>query len=106
RKVLEARASVFQADSSAMKDDDGHVPWLADAKADRKWDFWDRYRRYLLTVSKLPTQVVRRLDQSTDDVLGELEDPQREGVWRRTGLVIGQVQSGKTGQFIGLAAKA
>ena len=106
RKVLEARASVFQADSSALKNDEGHVPWLADAKVDRKWDFWDRYRRYLLSVSKLPTQVVRRLDQSTDDVLGELEDPQRVGVWRRTGLVIGQVQSGKTGQFIGLAAKA
>lgn len=106
QKVIEARASVFQADSSAMTNEEGHVPWLADAKADRKWDFWDRYRRYLLSVSKLPTQVVRRLDQSTDDVLGELEDPQREGVWRRTGLVIGQVQSGKTGQFIGLAAKA
>lgn len=106
RKVLEARATVFQADSSAIKDDEGHVPWLADAKAGRTWDFWDRYQRYLLSVSKLPPQVVRRLNQSTDDVLGELEDPQREGVWRRTGLVIGQVQSGKTGQFIGLAAKA
>ncbi|MET9783960.1 Z1 domain-containing protein [Nocardiopsis alba] len=106
RKALESRASVFQANSSALTNDEGHVPWLSDAKGDREWHFWDRYRRFLLNQSKLPLQVVRRLDQSTDDVLGGLEDPRRQGSWRRTGLVIGQVQSGKTGQFIGLAAKA
>ncbi|KJY36960.1 endonuclease [Streptomyces sp. NRRL S-495] len=106
RKLLEGRASVFQAASAGLHDGKGHVPWLADAKADRSWDFWDRYQRYLQKVRKLPVQVVRRLDQSTEEVLGELEDPKREGTWRRTGLVIGQVQSGKTGQFIGLAAKA
>ncbi|MFI0826697.1 Z1 domain-containing protein [Streptomyces roseolus] len=106
RNRLEARASVFQADSSALRSSEGHEPWLSDAKAERDWPFWDRYKRYLQTVRKLPPQVVRQLDRSTDDVLGELEDPQREGQWRRTGLVIGQVQSGKTGQFIGLVAKA
>lgn len=105
-KVLEAMTSVFQESSSALHNDEGHLPWLADAKNDRAWDFWDRYKRYLQIVRKLPPRVVSRLDQSTDDVLGELEDPRRPGEWHRTGLVIGQVQSGKTGDYIGLASKA
>ncbi|MFF1377794.1 Z1 domain-containing protein [Streptomyces sp. NPDC058308] len=105
-KELEAKTNVYQEDSAALHNSEGHVPWLADAKNDRDWAFWDRYNRYLKTVVGMPPQVVRSLDRSTEEVLGELEDPRRPGRWRRTGLVIGQVQSGKTGQYIGLATKA
>ncbi|MED7950716.1 Z1 domain-containing protein [Streptomyces sp. BE303] len=105
-KDIEALTAVFQEGSSGLESSSGHEPWLPEAKNDRSWDFWERYRRYLEDVSNLPPLVVRRLDQSTDDVLSQLEDPRRVGSWRRTGLVIGQVQSGKTGQYIGLAAKA
>ncbi|CAM5467126.1 Z1 domain-containing protein [Streptomyces aurantiogriseus] len=106
-KEIEAMTAIFQGRSSGLDDDsDGHLPWLPEAKNDRDWDFWERYRRYLEDVRGMPPWVVRRLDQTTDEVLGQLEDPRRPGRWRRTGLVIGQVQSGKTGQYIGLAAKA
>ncbi|WDG29701.1 Z1 domain-containing protein [Streptomyces sp. CA-278952] len=105
-KEIEAITAVFQEGSSGLTSDQGHEAWLPEAKNDRAWDFWERYRRYLEDVRNLPPLVVRRLEQSTDDVLSQLEDPRREGPWRRAGLVIGQVQSGKTGQYIGLAAKA
>lgn len=105
-KEIEALTAVFQERSAGLSDDDGHEPWLPEAKNDRDWDFWERYRRYLEDVASLPPWVVRRLDQSSDDVLSQLEDPRRPGSWNRKGLVIGQVQSGKTGQYIGLAAKA
>ncbi|SBT52470.1 Z1 domain-containing protein [Micromonospora auratinigra] len=105
-KEIEAMTAVFQERSLALVDLKGHEPWLSEAKNDRGWDFWERYRRYLEDVVSLPPGVVRRLDQSTDEVLGQLEDPRRSGTWSRKGLVIGQVQSGKTGQYIGLAAKA
>ncbi|MEU9319592.1 Z1 domain-containing protein [Streptomyces sp. NPDC048295] len=105
-KEIEAMTAVFQEGSSGLESDTDHKPWLPEAKNDREWDFWERYRRYLEDVKNLPPLVVRRLDQSTDEVLSQLEDPRREGSWRRTGLVIGQVQSGKTGQYIGLASKA
>ncbi|MEV8126209.1 Z1 domain-containing protein [Streptomyces sp. NPDC085944] len=105
-KEIEVLTAVFQEGSSGLESDSGHEPWLPEAKNDRAWDFWERYRRYLEDVRNLPPLVVRRLDQSTDEVLSQLEDPRRVGSWRRTGLVIGQVQSGKTGQYIGLAAKA
>jgi hypothetical protein len=105
-KEIEAMTAVFQERSVALTNSKGHEQWLPDAKVDRAWDFWERYRRYLEDVVNLPPVVVRRLDQSSDEVLGQLEDPRRPGPWRRKGLVIGQVQSGKTGQYIGLAAKA
>ncbi|WP_371095864.1 Z1 domain-containing protein [Streptomyces sanglieri] len=105
-KALEAKTSVYQEESSALHNSDGHIPWLADAKNDRTWAFWERYYRYLKTIRDLPPQVARGIDRSTEEILGELEDPRRPGAWRRTGLVIGQVQSGKTGQYIGLATKA
>lgn len=105
-KEIEAMTAVFQERSSGLTDSKGHEPWLPEAKNDRDWDFWERYRRYLEDVVSLPPWVVRRLDQSSDEVLSQLEDPRRPGSWSRKGLVIGQVQSGKTGQYIGLAAKA
>ncbi|MBB5998108.1 Z1 domain-containing protein [Streptomonospora salina] len=106
-KEIEALTAVFQEGSSGLVDKEAdHWPWLPEAKNDRDWDFWERYRRYLEDLRGLPPVVVRRLDQSTDEVLEQLEDPRRGGAWRRTGLVVGQVQSGKTGHYIGLAAKA
>ena len=38
--------------------------------------------------------------------MGSIEDPERPGKWQSRGLVIGDVQSGKTTNFIGLINKA
>lgn len=103
---MKAMFAVFQEGALGLVNDVGHVPWLSEAKNDRDWDFWERYRWYMEDVLELPSSVVRRLDQTTDEVLGQLEDPRRKGPWLRKGLVVGQVQSGKTGQYIGLGAKA
>lgn len=106
RRLLESRVNVTQDDSIAMSDGNKHVAWLDQARAERAWPFWERYERYLLDVLGRPIRVVHGIDQSTDRVLADLEDPLRPGPWQRRGLVIGQVQSGKTGQFIGLTTKA
>lgn len=106
RKLVESRTTTFQESSAGLSNSEDHVPWLPDAKNDRSWAFWTRYERFLKHSRGMPLQVVNSIDRTTDEVLGELEDPHRPGSWRRMGLVIGQVQSGKTGQFIGLAAKA
>ncbi|RLP88638.1 endonuclease [Micromonospora sp. BL4] len=106
RKEIESRVAVWQDDSVGLQDDRNHIEWLTEAQLERSWDFWDRYRRYLEDVRLMPPRVVRRLDQSTDRILRQIEDPRRPGAWRRTGLVVGQVQSGKTGNYIGFASKA
>jgi hypothetical protein len=78
----------------------------AAASAGIDGQFWDRYRRYLQDVKLMPRQTVSHLDEATDRVLAMLESPGRDGIWRHRGLVVGQVQSGATGNFIGLACKA
>jgi hypothetical protein len=106
QREVEHRVTVWQAPASSLDDDTNHVDWLPAARADIDWQFWDRYRRYQEDVKLLPRQVVRRLDEATSDVLGKIENPKRPGAWRRYGLVVGQVQSGKTGNYIGLICKA
>lgn len=103
---VERLTAVTQDPASGPSNSEKHEPWLPEARSQRSWDFWERYRWYLEEERGLPPNVVRRLHQSTDDVLAQLEDPRRPGRWHRRGLVIGQVQSGKTGHYIGLAAKA
>ncbi len=106
QREVESSVAVFQEDSTGLEDSTGHLEWLTEAKVNRSWEFWDRYRRYQEDVKALPPNVIRQLDRTTDRVLRRLEDPHRPGTWRRTGLVVGQVQSGKTGNYVGLLCKA
>lgn len=106
QREVEALVSVWQDESVGMENSENHLEWLTEARAERSWEFWDRYRRYLEDSRGMPREVVRRLDQSTDRILRRIEDPLRPGQWRRDGLVVGQVQSGKTGNYVGLACKA
>ena len=106
RREAEARVTVWQEESTGLQDATDHVEWLPTARGERSWDFWDRYRRYLEEVKLMPKRVVWRLDDTTDRVLRKLEDPTRPGRWHREGLVVGNVQSGKTANYIGLICKA
>ena len=105
-KEVESRVVVWQDRSTSLEDRTGHQEWLTTARQEQDWPFWDRYRRYLEQWQLLPPRVISRLDESTHRVLGRLESPRRPGQWDRRGLVVGQVQSGKTGQYTGLICKA
>lgn len=105
-KELESRLVIWQERSSSLEDRTDHVDWLEQRRDSIEWRFWDRYRRYLEQVELLPPAVIGRLDDSTDSVLAKLESPDRPGEWDRRGLVVGQVQSGKTSHYTGLACKA
>jgi hypothetical protein len=105
-REIEALVNVFVGGSTALADDRGHVPWLAERRSEIEWRFWERYRRYLAETKGFPPAAVSRLDEITDDVLGRLENPDRPGAWDRRGMVVGQVQSGKTANYTGLICKA
>lgn len=100
---LVRRFSLWIGTDTTIKSDVGHAAWL---NASRKsgWRYWQRYRELL--ERRMSYTAVEALDQSTDTVLGLLEDPQRPGPWDRRGLVVGHVQSGKTGNYTGLITKA
>ena len=97
------RFSIWIGRDTKLTDPAGHVSWLAGSRK-RDWRYWQRYRLWL--DRKLSDKATEALDDSTDTVLGLLEDPTREGFWDRRGLVVGHVQSGKTGHYTGLICKA
>jgi hypothetical protein len=105
-KDLETLYNVFTADGTILQDPTGHEPWLAHRAKDIDWDFWTRYEMYLEQEKQMPPLVLSRLDDLTSTVLGHLEDPHRLGPWDRRGMVVGQVQSGKTANYTGLICKA
>jgi hypothetical protein len=52
------------------------------------------------------TDPLVQLDRMTDDILDRLRDPETPGSWDRRGLVVGDVQSGKTSNYTALICKA
>lgn len=97
------RFSLWIGQDSTLHDEEGHVPWLVSARK-KDWRYWQRYQCFL--ERKMSITAVDALDRSTDKILALLEDPNRDGIWDRRGLVVGHVQSGKTGNYSGLICKA
>lgn len=103
---IEAMLNIWAPDGTQLVDTKGHEPWLPDKRSKVNWDFWRRYELYLQQDLGMPPAIIARLDSLTDRVLGLLEDPQRRGPWDRRGMVVGQVQSGKTANYTALICKA
>lgn len=97
------RFSLWIGGASTLSDKTGHKDWLNAARK-RDWRYWQRYRDFLET--KMSVKAVDALDDATNKILELLEDPLREDGWDRRGLVVGHVQSGKTGNYTGLICKA
>lgn len=97
------RFSVWVGKESSLVDMAGHIPWLT-GEVKKDWRYWRRYREW--QEQKLPWSAVEALDETTDNILSMLEDPKRDDPWDRRGMVVGHVQSGKTGNYTGLVCKA
>lgn len=104
RRYIEDRVNVWTAEQSSLSDDRDHVPWLEDQRGAIEWSFWERYQEFIS--EDLPPAAVKQVNRITDDVLSRLESPRRTGAWDRRGMVVGQVQSGKTANYTGLICKA
>jgi hypothetical protein len=83
-----------------------HKDWLSgERKNSIAWKRWLAYRS-LLTHRKIPLTVIDEMSSRSDIILNLMGDPDQEGEWNRRGLVIGDVQSGKTANYLGLFNKA
>ena len=105
-RELEAQMNILVPNATELNDPRGHEPWLPDERARIEWRFWRRYATYLEQDQGLPAPVIAALDGLTDSILQKLENPRRSGPWDRRGMVVGQVQSGKTANYTGLICKA
>lgn len=96
--------SIFSDDYRILDTDSGYIPWIKDKKKDINAKFWNRYVSYI--EKKIAPKTIINLDNLTDDILDRLNDPKKSGSWDKRGMVVGQVQSGKTGNYVGLINKA
>jgi hypothetical protein len=105
REIL-LNCNTWMGNPTIVSDPTNHEPWLYDRKAEVSWKFWNRYLSYMIKTIGYPRQIVDKMASLTDLILNNLEDPLRKGMWDRRGMVVGQVQSGKTQNYIGLVCKA
>lgn len=102
---ITAEATVKFSDSGSVVDPDTFEPWLEARRLDIETPRWDAYEKLLID-RDWDTKVIAELDYQSDEVLDLVGDPEKPGEWARRGLVIGEVQSGKTANYLALLNKA
>lgn len=100
---LHARLQVNMDTGTAIVEP--YQSWLPARKPEITPYYWNRYSDYLLQQG-YPPRVVSTLDRVTDEILDLLGNPVAASAWKRRGLVLGDVQSGKTSNYTGLICKA
>lgn len=79
-----------------------HKPWFeAYYKELSGATRWDRYSDYLLQKKHFPKKVIQSMKESLFKITDLLGDPNGEN-FKRKGLIVGDVQSGKTANYVGL----
>lgn len=81
------------------------IEWLNERTVDMDWYYWKRYKQ-LLVEQGLPRDIISMTEERIKNTLSRLGDPLLKSSWDRRGMVVGSVQSGKTANYIGLAAMA
>lgn len=94
-----------RADDGTVVISDEFDPWYTEERRTAHDFYWRAYQRHLLGNGWDP-EAVGALDTATSAVVERLSDPTREQAYQAKGLVVGYVQSGKTANFTGVAAKA
>ena len=83
-----------------------YKPWLDERRTEIDFHYWNRFNAYLKHEDEIPSQIISVLDDVSDEILDFLGDPMTEGSWHRKGMVVGQVQSGKTTNYSSVICKA
>lgn len=104
--IIKAKSWITMDLGTKIIDFSTYKPWLANLKAEIEPYYWNRFRDYLLHDKLWSNNVVDALDKVSDEILNLLGNPNDEGIWKRKGLVLGDVQSGKTSNYTALCNKA
>ena len=99
--------TIFRRVPSILEAETGPRSWFQEYDPARGYH-WPRLRSHLITYKGYSLQRISSLDDASDLILSRLESPSRKepSHFRIQGLVLGRVQSGKTGNYTALIAKA
>jgi len=80
--------------------------WTSKVKQECEGYYWKRYKEQMGRY--MSREVVTTTDEDTDRVMDNIENPLNESIqaFSRLGMVVGHVQSGKTGNYSALVCKA
>jgi len=105
-RELESLYNIRMDDFRIIEKNESRRPWINNNISSIKWNFWNRYRDFLQVEKNYPETVLIQLDKLTNRILDGLFNPNINGIIDKRGLVVGQVQSGKTSNYTGLICKA
>ncbi len=98
---------VVQMDLGVLiKDKQQHLPWLSARRTSLDFFFWNRYKKFLEEVKHWNPRVTGNLGRVSDEIVDYIGDPKSDAPFQRRGLVLGDVQSGKTANYTAICNKA
>lgn len=108
RKELTYKYQIYTTPGESILSDYEQDEWYTKIKKDIIPRFWIRYKNYLIDEKQFNPNVVSTLGDDTLDMklMNYLGNPESKTDFLKRGLIIGDVQSGKTSTYIGLMCKA
>lgn len=94
--------------SLISKEEEHDALWLDRLLQDPQhlWTYSDTYSQFLGQDAQRPPEVIATTKRDSREILKFCGDPGSNEGWRRFGLVVGQVQSGKTSNYLNLIGHA
>jgi len=81
--------------------------WMQNRSGEQKETHYSsKYEKYLTNKGEIPATAIRSIFKESDEILDLLADPLSRDGFKRKGLVMGDVQSGKTANYLGLINRA
>lgn len=108
RRDITYKYQIYSTPGQSIVMDYDEEKWYDDIKENLNSYFWTRYKNYLIDTKKFSPNIVSTLGEETLDqkLMNYLGNPNSSVSFFRRGLIIGDVQSGKTSTYIGLICKA
>lgn len=88
-------------ESWSIEGNEKHIPWFENYYKDLGETRWERYKDYLKNQKNFPVRVIQSMQENLYKMTDLLGDPNGEP-FKRKGLIVGDVQSGKTASYVGL----
>ncbi len=107
-KTIKASMTIIMDDGVYISDSNGtHQSWLPARRSEIEFAYWERYKKYLENEKGWNPRITAKLDKVSDEIVDLLGDPEPSSApFRRRGLVLGDVQSGKTVNYTAICNKA
>jgi len=105
-KLFREKVAVTVGEAAILISDEPRKEWLTEGKKQTiDWYYWQRFKDHFKT-KDIPESVLKRTDTDTDRILSLIGDPESSSGFPCRGMVIGDVQAGKTNNYSALINKA